>query len=254
MIYHLILNLIVAHVIADFYLQTNTFCRKKAELGVKGPQLWIHSLAVGVFSWVVVGDVRGWWLALLLMIFHFLTDWLKPKAEYWLRKWLKDWPWGGLTVFLADQFLHVICILLLAGLWSDVTPDWMQWGWVGEAVSGHPLRVKTFLVLLLAVKPANILILLVLKACNLNIDVSGEDEKNCFHAGRLIGLLERSLIVLFVVLSQYEAIGFLIAAKSILRFSEATSGSVKSEYVLTGTLLSLMIALCLGLVAVKWNL
>lgn len=130
----------------------------------------------------------------------------------------------------------------------------MQWGWVGEAVSGHPLRVKTFLVLLLAVKPANILILLVLKACNLNIDVSGEDEKNSFHAGRLIGLLERSLIVLFVVLSQYEAIGFLIAAKSILRFSEATSGSVKSEYVLTGTLLSLMIALCLGLVAVKWNL
>lgn len=102
MIYHLILNLIVAHVIADFYLQTNTFCRKKAEQGVKGPQLWIHSLVVGVFSWVVVGDVGGWWLALLLMIFHFLTDWLKPKAEYWLRKWLKDWPWGGLTVFLAD--------------------------------------------------------------------------------------------------------------------------------------------------------
>jgi len=62
------------------------------------------------------------------------------------------------------------------------------------------------------------------------------------------------LIVLFVVLSQYEAIGFLIAAKSILRFSEATSGSVKSEYVLTGTLLSLTIALCLGLVAVKWNI
>ena len=62
------------------------------------------------------------------------------------------------------------------------------------------------------------------------------------------------MIILFVVLSQYEASGFLIAAKSILRFSEATSGSVKSEYALTGTLLSLTIALCLGLVAVKWNI
>ena len=52
-------------------------------------------------------------------------------------------------------------------------------------------------------------------------------------------------------MSQYEAIGFLIAAKSILRFNEASSGSVKSEYVLTGTLLSLTIALSLGILILK---
>ena len=57
--------------------------------------------------------------------------------------------------------------------------------------------------------------------------------------------------LLFVVMSQYEAIGFLIAAKSILRFNEASSGSEKSEYVLTGTLLSLAIALALGIFTLK---
>ena len=72
-----------------------------------------------------------------------------------------------------------------------------------------------------------------------------------FHSGELIGWLERGLMLLFVVMSQYEAIGFLIAAKSILRFNEASSGSEKSEYVLTGTLLSLTISMCLGISVIR---
>lgn len=59
--------------------------------------------------------------------------------------------------------------------------------------------------------------------------------------------MERWLTIIFVVLGQYEAIGFLLAAKSILRFSETNKGDEKSEYVLTGTLLSLTIAVGLGL-------
>ena len=76
---------------------------------------------------------------------------------------------------------------------------------------------------------------------------NANDGHGNFHSGELIGWLERGLILLFVVLSQYEAIGFLVAAKSILRFGEASKDE-KSEYVLTGTLLSLAIAVCLGLV------
>ena len=38
MIYYLTLNLIIAHIIADFYLQTNSFCRMKAKFGIKGTQ------------------------------------------------------------------------------------------------------------------------------------------------------------------------------------------------------------------------
>ena len=64
--------------------------------------------------------------------------------------------------------------------------------------------------------------------------------------------MERGLILIFVVLAQYEAIGFLIAAKSILRFNETTSENEKSEYVLTGTLLSLAIALLLGLAVLRF--
>ena len=115
-------------------------------------------------------------------------------------------------------------------------------------------EMKTMVGWLLALKPANILIFLILETCKVNINPTKNDEHGNFHSGELIGWLERGLILVFVIMSQYEAIGFLIAAKSILRFSEASKGDEKSEYVLTGTLLSLAIALCLGILVLKMHL
>lgn len=127
--------------------------------------------------------------------------------------------------------------------------DWHQFGLLQEFADAHPLRAKTIAAMLLALKPANILILLILGACKVTISPTDNDDHSNFHSGELIGWLERGLMLVFVVLSQYEAIGFLIATKSILRFNEASSGREKSEYVLTGTLLSLATALSLGIIA-----
>ena len=104
------------------------------------------------------------------------------------------------------------------------------------------------LVFLAVAKPANTFIRICLKSAKINI---GDEPANddTFHSGRIIGTCERFLIVLFVILTQYEAIGFLVAAKSILRFS-STQESKKSEYVLAGTLLSIAIAIVLGLIVV----
>ena len=56
------------------------------------------------------------------------------------------------------------------------------------------------------------------------------------------------LTLVFVLLGQYEAVGFIIAAKSLLRFAEGDKA--KSEYVLIGTLLSFSMAIFVG-VAIK---
>jgi hypothetical protein len=58
-----------------------------------------------------------------------------------------------------------------------------------------------------------------------------------------IGLLERALIFLFVLTGQTAAIGFLIAAKSILRFGEVQDDRRAAEYVIIGTLASFAWAL-----------
>jgi hypothetical protein len=64
-------------------------------------------------------------------------------------------------------------------------------------------------------------------------------------AGHYIGYCERLLILTFVLLGEYTAIGFLVTAKSILRF-EATR--VEGEYILIGTLVSFTVAILVGVV------
>ena len=72
------------------------------------------------------------------------------------------------------------------------------------------------------------------------------DKENGFNAGALIGTIERWLILIFVCMQRYDALGLLIAAKSIIRFSE--KDTAKTEYVLAGTLLrSIFIAVLAGL-------
>lgn len=50
----------------------------------------------------------------------------------------------------------------------------------------------------------------------------------------------------FVIIGKLEVIGFMIAAKSILRYKD--TNTIKTEYVLIGTMLSFGIAMLCGLV------
>ena len=77
------------------------------------------------------------------------------------------------------------------------------------------------------------------------VKVPAETKTADFRAGALIGDLERWLILAFVLMHHYEALGLLIAAKSIIRFGDAQTK--ESEYVLAGTLLSISIAVFSGL-------
>lgn len=67
--------------------------------------------------------------------------------------------------------------------------------------------------------------------------------------GRRIGYLERLLIFIFVMAGSYEAIGFLVTAKSILRFGESRKDQKYAEYVLLGTLASFLCATVIGIAA-----
>jgi hypothetical protein len=66
-------------------------------------------------------------------------------------------------------------------------------------------------------------------------------------AGRYIGMLERSLILTAVLLNKLELIGFIFAAKSIVRYPEITRETNFAEYYLIGTFASISIAFFGGL-------
>lgn len=77
---------------------------------------------------------------------------------------------------------------------------------------------------------------------NMKSAKNGTDERE-YNTGRLIGILERTIVYFLVIIGKYEAIGFIMAAKAFTRFKELEDRAF-AEYVLIGTLLS--IALSVG--------
>lgn len=67
-----------------------------------------------------------------------------------------------------------------------------------------------------------------------------------YNRGRLIGDIERILLVVMVAMHSYEALGFLIAAKGLIRSRELENRSW-AEYFLVGTLASTLVAVVAGL-------
>ena len=219
----LFLCLVLAHLVADFVFQTSASCKSKAEKHEHSFHQYIHALIVFALAWLVSWDSRFWWGALAIGIVHLCIDiWKSYRPE-------------KVTWFALDQTLHVGTLALVACLWCRYY-DWRM------PFSIEPKYVAAAVAALICWRPANFFIKLMLKYFGVNMP---EENASGFNAGALIGTIERWLILIFVCLGRYDALGLLIAAKSIIRFSE--KDTAKTEYVLAGTLLSIFIAVLAGM-------
>jgi hypothetical protein len=121
--------------------------------------------------------------------------------------------------------------------------QWTTFGlWLHRFWGFGPL--KTLFGLIISANEANLLVRWVLEKFKLPVRAS-TDEKE-YNRGRIIGLLEREMIYLFVLGGQFSAIGFVMAAKGLARFKELEDRNF-AEYVLIGTLVSSSVAMAVGL-------
>ena len=137
--------------------------------------------------------------------------------------------------FVLDQLLHLAVLCGVVYIWNRCH----EWAMPFDI---EPWYVAAAVAVLVCWKPANIFIKLMLKHYSVNMPA---DNDSAFNAGALIGTIERWLILIFVCLQRYDALGLLIAAKSIIRFGDKETA--KTEYVLAGTLMSIFIAVMAGL-------
>ena len=222
----LFLSLALAHLVADFMLQTGKSCEDKKERHWESPHHYVHALIVFGLAWLVSWDICFWWGALAIGVAHLAIDMWKSYRD------------DNVKWFALDQFLHLLVIAGVAYGWTRCH-DW-------SLPFGIELwHVTAAVALLVCWKPANIVIKLMLKHYSVNMPA---EKESGFNAGALIGTIERWLILLFVCLGRYDALGLLIAAKSIIRFSE--KDTAKTEYVLAGTLLSIFIAVLAGMMVI----
>ena len=222
----LFLSLVLAHIIGDFYLQTDKCCEQKETRKFKSWFLYVHTIIIGLLSWMTVPSCSfGLW-ALMIAVSHFAIDAVKIHCP------------KGLWSFVIDQLFHLSILAAISTIYE--TTKELPFQMIDSPSSfSTPLLI---LAILLCIKPANILIKLILEKYQVGESASCDNIKN---AGALIGNLERLLTIVFVLLGQFEAIGFIVAAKSILRFKD--TDTAKTEYVLAGTFLSFGIAILCGL-------
>lgn len=78
---------------------------------------------------------------------------------------------------------------------------------------------------------------------------SQEGEGGLKHAGMVIGFFERIIVTILVFMGEYNAIAFVLTAKSIARFERLKEREF-AEYYLIGTLSSIGFAIVVGLFAI----
>lgn len=231
---------IIAHLLVDFTLQPAQWCASKFQLGFRSKYLYLHTLIVFLVAWVFSFSVSFIWFALGIAITHLIVDGLKSITERKIHsKNRLNRSDLSTAAFLTDQLVHLAIIILASILYCRLyTP----------ANLPEPFSLYILLIIigyLLCIKPSNVFIQKILQAYSLFPENNPEENKDLEKAGRLIGNLERILAFTLVLFGQYSAVGFIVAAKTILRYRE---GDVKkTEYVLIGTLLSFGIAILLGI-------
>ncbi len=227
----ILIRLIIAHLLTDFVLQPSSWVQDRQQKKHRSSKLYLHAFITAVVAYLLTGLWTIWWLPLAIFISHLGID-----------MW-KSYQPSKLKYFLIDQLLHLLVIALL---WIILFDKWHYTSILLGEVYTNNKYLTVFAIYLIVAWPLGILIGIATEKWR---NESGVNTDGLAKAGMWIGLLERFLILTFILINQYTAIGFLIAAKSILRFSDKEiSTQKKTEYVLMGTLMSFSATLLLGLI------
>lgn len=251
-------SLLLGHVVADFYLQTERVAREKGQnfraLGVHGAHILLAQFvaALPVWGWPLFPAILG-----LTMVHLAIDATVKPFLS---RRWA-----APLTLFFLDQALHIATLWLVwmhvrngslaASAWFQVPSSALralaQAGIVSSGYiflgTGGTVVVRTVLGRFPQLIPG---------APGAGAGAHGDEhnhaESPAYAMGREIGTLERYLAALLVLLGHWGALGLVIAAKSLARIKEFEDRDFANYYLL-GTLSSLLTAVGVGL-AMRWML
>ncbi len=229
MLLRLILLQVCAHLLADFIFQNQKMSDRKNSRFLSASHFW-HFLIVWGCSFLLAFDLHFWLVSLIIALTHLAADVTKSHL---VRKY------SGATFFFTDQFFHLTVIVAAVWIYSCTSGmnPWLD----------IPVKLTAIVTgFILCAKPSN----LIIQHLFLSFHIQTPDEKSSDgedlslpNAGKLIGIVERTLALALILINQFSAVGLIIAAKSILRFK----GTQKSEYVLVGTLLSFALATLCGI-------
>lgn len=224
------LRLLLAHILADFIFQSHKMVAEKQEKKIASKRLYLHIFFHILCYYLLLWDLDWWYVPLLIGVSHYFID---------LGKLYLQNTNNARLLFFLDQGLHLI---ILYGLSLYIS---------GEDILQFTLNLQLLLIIvpvLFLTQPSSVIIKTLISVYRPKTEMEKEDSLH--NAGKYIGMLERFLVFVFIATNHWEGVGFLIAAKSIFRFSDLTQAKDRklTEYILIGTLLSFGLAILCGLI------
>jgi len=227
----LFIKLLLAHLLGDFIWQPNSWVAHKEIKKHKSIYLYVHIFLHGVLAAILAGEISFIPYAFLIAITHGIVDLIKLNFQKDTTK--RTW-------FVVDQIAHVLILAGVVLLYQNtvIVPFWIN--------NEFWILLTGFL---LVTKPSSIFIKTIISIWSPESQDSHKDN-SLASAGNYIGILERLLVVLFILTAHFEAVGFLLAAKSIFRFGDLKEAKDRklTEYVMIGTLISFGIAIGIGFI------
>ncbi|NNK88677.1 MAG: DUF3307 domain-containing protein [Flavobacteriaceae bacterium] len=230
-----LVKLLISHILGDFILQPRSWVREKEQKKLRSPKLYLHVLIHFLLLTILLWDLSLWPMVLIIGGSHLIVDSLKVLFQSNSRRRL---------FFFIDQALHISVILLTWNYFIAETSI------IDELNSLNFWALLTCLIFL--TKPASIIMQVIFSKWK--IDKLTKGDESLEDAGKYIGILERVLVFIFIVMGRWEAVGFLITAKSVFRFGDLKEAKQRklTEYVLIGTLISFGIAILTALLYINF--
>ena len=227
----LFLKLLLAHLLGDFVFQSEKWVKNKEKKKIKSGKLYLHIGIHLVLLILLFGfDFSYWKGVAFIIISHFIIDVLKLYFQNKNNK---------ITLFFIDQGLHFLMILVVVNYYETINYNF-------DSVFTKQLLLLVVCFIFIVFVSAIIIKTIINQW---NPESENKSDQSLAKAGRFIGILERLFVFIFVITNHWEAIGFLLAAKSVFRFGDLSSSKDRklTEYILIGTLLSFGIAIATGI-------
>ena len=227
----LLTKLILAHLIGDFILQPKKWVKEKEKKKLKSLKLYFHIAIHFLLLFLIVWDLSFWPLLVTIGLSHFVIDAIKLVFQN--KKTRRRW-------FFIDQLLHIVSIFIAYYIFTNANFS------IASIDKENVLLLATCLLFL--TQPVSIIMKAIFGKWNIEKLTKGNESLN--DAGKYIGILERLLVFIFIITNHWEAVGFLITAKSVFRFGDLKESKHRklTEYILIGTLISFGIAIVTGIV------
>ncbi len=235
MIPKLIVLQFIAHLLADYIFQPQRWSNLKSQKIVSAHHFY-HVIVVFACTYTLSFDLNFWKPALALTILHFATDVFKSYLQIRAKR-----KGNENNYFFLDQSIHIVTLMIISICYIKTCDI--------DYIINIPYKITLIICgFVLLAKPTNICIKNIFIAFSIetpadNIITQDSEDRSLPNAGKLIGIMERFIVFSLILISQFAAVGLIIAAKSILRYKSAH----KNEYILVGTLLSFGIATLFGI-------